>query len=77
MSNVYIVFTYNRFNNKTKRIIGTYLDKNVAINRLINFGENPYKYSDGVYYSTDGYVTFINVIPLGDGNTEIFTTLLK
>tara|TARA_B100001540_G_C15803669_1_gene641058 strand:+ start:1108 stop:1353 length:246 start_codon:yes stop_codon:yes gene_type:complete len=68
MTHVYIVFTYNieRSHGTREKIIGTYLNLDDAINRVKTFGESPYKYSPGVYYTKDGFVTFINNLPLGD-----------
>ena len=75
-SQIYIVYAYNQLVNSSKYIIGTYLEEKDAINRQKTYGEEPYKYSPGVYYTKDGFVTFTNTVPLGDTYTEIFTTLL-
>ena len=75
---VYIVYTYNRKNvSCSRKILGCYLDKEEAKKRQETFGVESYKNSPGVYYSKDGFVTFINVFPLGESNIEMFTTLLK
>tara|TARA_B100001142_G_C14131265_1_gene576955 strand:+ start:108 stop:347 length:240 start_codon:yes stop_codon:yes gene_type:complete len=73
---IYIVYAYNNNISSSKYIIGTYLEKEDAINRQKTYGEEPYKYSPGVYYTNDGFVTFTNIIPLGDTNVQVFTTLL-
>jgi len=77
MSNVYVVFTYNknRCSGTREKIIGTYLNLDEAINRVQTYGETPYKYSPGVYYSKDGFVTFINELPLGTSTgIDLFST---
>ena len=76
MAQIYIVYAYNRMTNSSKYIIGSYLQEKEAITRQQTYGENPYKYSPGVYYSKDGFVTFTNIIPLGDTRIEVFTSLL-
>jgi len=75
---VYIVYTYNRFyTGAPKMVIGCYINKEEAKDRLKTYGQDPYLYSSGVYYTKNGYVSFINEYPLGECNIEIFTTLLE
>ena len=74
---LYIVYAHNNNFSSSKYIIGSYLEKEDAINRQKTYGKAPYRYSPGVYYTKDGFVTFTNIIPLGDTNTEVFTTLLE
>jgi len=77
MSEVFIVYTYNRTrcSGSREQIIGTYLCIEDAIQRVKTYGKSPYKYTPGVYYSKDGFVTFVEKYPLGDcKNIEMFTT---
>jgi len=77
MSEIFIVYTYNQHccSGSREKVIGTYLCLEDAIQRVKTYGESPYKYGPGVYYSTDGFVTFINKFPLGDcKNIQLFTT---
>jgi len=77
MSEVFIVYTYNqnRCSGSREKVIGTYLCLEDAIQRVKTFGDSPYKYSPGVYYTKDYFVTFVERYPLGDcKNIEMFTT---
>lgn len=77
MSEVFIVYTYNqnRCSGSREKVIGTYLCLEDAIQRVKTYGESPYKYSPGVYYTKDKFVTFIDKFPLGDCKSiEMFTT---
>lgn len=87
---LYILYGYNTYSSlyPTKYIYGTYYnitDAEYRINKLTWGADLSYtptvciksgfKNSFGTYYSNDGRMTyFINVLPIGDQCTELFTT---
>lgn len=75
---LYILYGYNKkiASYPTKYIFGTYYNITDTINRINKLCANTgVTESYGTYYSNDGSMTyFINVIPIGDQHTELFTT---
>lgn len=75
---LYMLYGYNKYSSSypTKYIFGTYYNITDTENRINNLCANTgFKKSFGIYYSNDGCMTyFINVLPIGDQHTELFTT---
>ena len=70
---LYVVFAYSA--DRTKYVMGTYTDKESAINRqhaiCEKSGTNIFKTCGSIYNSS--ITTFINEFPIGDGQYELFT----
>ena len=77
--NIFIVYCYNA-NHGPKRIIGTFFDLRSAIARqeewCRHFGYIGSRDLRGVQNARNNDVTFVNKIPLGACNIELFTTRL-
>jgi hypothetical protein len=75
---LYILYGYNTYNSlyPTKYIYGTYYNITDAENRINKLcAKSGFKREFNKYYSNDGRMTyFINMIPIGDQCTELFTT---
>lgn len=75
---LYIVYGYNNYISSypTKYIYGIYYNITDTINRINRLCENiGFNESFGTYYSNDGCMTyFVNVLPIGEQYTELFTT---
>jgi hypothetical protein len=75
---LYILYGYNMCSKSypTKYIYGTYYNITDTENRINSLCANTgVTESFGSYYSNDGRMTyFINVLPIGDQHTELFTT---
>lgn len=75
---LFTVYGYNsRFSSSypTKYIFGTYYTVNDAYSRINMLCENnEYHMSRESYNTSTGWTYFINVIPMGDQRTELFTT---
>ena len=75
---LFIVYGYNsRFSASypTKYIFGTYNTIVEAYSRINTLCENTeYHISRTSYNTSTGWTYFINVIPMGDQRTEMFTT---
>lgn len=75
---LYILYGYNNYCSlyPTKYIYGTYYNITDALNRITTLcAKLGFKNLFGTYYSNDGRMTyFINVVPIGDQCTELFTT---
>lgn len=68
------MYSYSReYTYSTKYIVGVYDNIEEAILRANSYGLDPTSDGLGVYYSKDGWVTFINEIPYGASKTELFT----
>ena len=72
---IYIVYAYrSNFYMPVKYIKGLYYSKEDAVKRQhVICGENVLKGVNGSL-NGNGYVTFINVLPYGDCDIEMFTT---
>jgi len=79
--NVYILFAYKNYvQNSSKYVMGIYNTYEEAFVRIISLCEKlGYKQNHhGAFYSSDGSWTyFINILPMGDQYTELFTTLIR
>lgn len=77
---VFIVYAYcpdMHPGNPTKRIIGTYFTIEEARERQRQFDGPVRTVSPGVYRSANNYVSFINRLPSGASNIELFTTKVE
>tara|TARA_Y100000996_G_scaffold116981_1_gene87065 strand:+ start:10343 stop:10594 length:252 start_codon:yes stop_codon:yes gene_type:complete len=79
MNDLYIVYSYHvGRDNPPKYIIGTYTSLDEAKQRLYSYGECPFfTLNTGALKSSDGYVNFINKVPIGDCMTELFTNTVN
>ena len=78
---MFIVYCYNYNINHCKYIIGVYFTNEDARERqhyfCNQFGTTTERDLQGVQRSCKGHVTFINSLPVGDCNIELFSTLVS
>lgn len=77
MQYIYIVYSYRSlYHRSPKMIIGTYFNIKEAEKRQKTIGDPPFiETINGAITSSDGYTNFINKIPFGDCNIELFTNV--
>ena len=72
---IFIVYAYSSNHTRaTKFIIGTYFQHSEAVQRQINYCGPLYEEGVNTVLQGNGWCTFINVLPFGDGKVELFTT---